>query len=140
VDWLNEPSADNAIVRTAGLTRWLNELHRDKPAEPPDSLRAEICQLGAHYLLNAKRGLWPFDPVARFHLANGARLERLNWLADRSRRGLRKSLGLMVNYEYRSDIDIERNRRRYAVHHDIIASRSVRGLAEQPLRSRWTRM
>jgi hypothetical protein len=45
----------------------------------------------------------------------------------------------MVNYEYRSDVDIERNRRRYAVHHEVVAARSVRRLAEQPSKRRWAR-
>ena len=50
----------------------------------------------------------PVDPVARFHLGNGARLERLNWLADVSDKGMKQSHGLMVNYYYDPD-DIERN-------------------------------
>src|SRR3546814_20542896 len=42
----------------------------------------------------------PVDPVARFHLGNGARLEQLNWMADSSEKGLRQSAGMMVNYLY----------------------------------------
>jgi malonyl-CoA decarboxylase len=42
----------------------------------------------------------PADPVARFHLGNGARLERINWMADSSDNGLAQSAGLMVNYVY----------------------------------------
>jgi malonyl-CoA decarboxylase len=42
----------------------------------------------------------PLDPVARFHLGNGARVERINWAADQSEKGLQQSLGLMVNYLY----------------------------------------
>ena len=42
----------------------------------------------------------PVDPVARFHLGNGARIERLNWAGDPSTKGLKQSYGLMVNYLY----------------------------------------
>ena len=58
-------------------------------------------QLCAFYLTSAKQGKAPFDSVARFHLANGATLERLNWLADTSESGVRRSFGLMANYVYR---------------------------------------
>ena len=56
------------------------------------------------------------DPVARFHLGNGARLERINWLADVSPKGLRQSLGLMVNYVYALE-DVERNHESYVNRH-----------------------
>src|SRR3546814_11677315 len=56
----------------------------------------------AHYLLSMKNGQ-PLDPVARFHLGNGARIERLNWAADTSAKGLGQSCGMMVNYLY--DLD-----------------------------------
>ena len=66
-----------------------------------DDLRATVLALAAHYLANERndRGL-PLDPVARFHLVNGARMERINWLGDTSEKGVRRSLGLMVNYVY----------------------------------------
>ena len=67
------------------------------------------------------------DPVARFHLNNGARLERINWLADTSRKGLRESLGLMVNYLYEPKA-IEGNHEKF-VQGEIVASRQVRSLA-----------
>ena len=74
----------------------------DWPADRPpgEHLRARLSRLGAHYLLHEKRGIYPLDPVARFHLRNGARLERLNWLADVSPTGLAQSAGMMVNYVY----------------------------------------
>ena len=64
------------------------------------------------------------DPVARFHLHNGARLERINWLANVSRRGMRESLGLMVNFLYEPR-SIEANHDRF-VRGEIAASRQVR--------------
>ena len=68
------------------------------------------------------------DPVARFHLGNGARLERLNPRGDLSAAGLKQSLGLMVNYLY--DLDhIEQNHEAYANRGEIAASPAVRKLA-----------
>jgi malonyl-CoA decarboxylase len=82
----------------------------------------------AHYLLLAKSsaGL-PADLVARFHLGNGARLERINWLGDVSEKGLRELLGLMVNYQYVLK-DIERNHEALVNQGAIAASKAVRGL------------
>ena len=74
----------------------------DWPADhaPGEHSRADLSRLCAHYLLRAKRGIHPLDPVARFHLRNGARLERINWLSDPSPAGLVQSAGMMVNYVY----------------------------------------
>ncbi|MFN0317484.1 MAG: malonyl-CoA decarboxylase [Burkholderiales bacterium] len=71
-------------------------------------LRAPLTRMATRYLTQAKEQGRPFDPVARFHLGNGARVERLNWLGDVSARGMRQSFGFMVNYLYERD-DIERN-------------------------------
>jgi malonyl-CoA decarboxylase len=131
VSWLQERTRPRLPACSPVLARWLDESTTDKTVRPlPEILRLEVCQLGAYYLLHAKRGARPFDPVARFHLANGARLERLNWLADTSGPALRRSLGLMANYEYRTEVDMLRNRRRYSVDNEVVASRSVRWLAE----------
>jgi malonyl-CoA decarboxylase len=68
------------------------------------------------------------DAVARFHLGNGARLERLNWPADLSESGRRQSYGLMVNYRY--DLgDIEKNHEAYADNRAIIATSAIKKLA-----------
>jgi malonyl-CoA decarboxylase len=92
--------------------------------------------LAAQYFLNAKsQDGRPVDPVARFHLGNGAQLERINWLADRSERGLREAHGLMVNYRYELK-QIERNHEAYANEGEIVASRAVRGLLKSRERVR----
>ena len=91
-------------------------------------LAEPLTQLCATYLLNGAVGNESAaDPVARFHLHNGASLERINWLADTSKKGLRESLGLMVNYLYEPRA-IEVNHERF-VRGEIVASRRVRGLA-----------
>ncbi len=92
--------------------------------------------LAAHYFLKAKsRAGQPVDPVARFHLGNGARLERLNWLGDLSAKGMSQSHGLMVNYLY-SLPDIERNHEAYSNEGIIAASPAVRALLRGETTSR----
>lgn len=95
-------------------------------------LEAELSPLCAYYLLHAKHGKEPLDSVARFHLRNGARLDRINWKADLSPAGLQRSAGLMVNYVYRLE-EIERNREMYTREHRIRASYQIERLARQSI-------
>lgn len=86
----------------------------------------------ARFLLKERRRDDPrraLDAVAHFHLTNGARVERINWLADRSKKGLVQSAGLMVNYLYRL-ADIEANHERYRAEGRVAAASAVRALAE----------
>lgn len=89
-----------------------------------------LARCAARYFLSAKTtGNRPLDPVARFHLGNGAGLERINAGADLSEAGLAQSHGVMVNYLY--DLGrIEENHEAYAERREIVASPSVRKLAE----------
>jgi malonyl-CoA decarboxylase len=135
-----------------GFRRWL-ERRRDeklKELEPlaqleqPDwhvrdssgALQRLLMRLCAYYLLHAKQSegahTEPLDPVARFHLGNGAVLERLNWLGDTSQAGMARSAGLMVNYLYRLD-EVERNHERYFRSHTIAASSQLEKLARECL-------
>jgi malonyl-CoA decarboxylase len=95
---------------------------------PEDDVRQTLLSLAAHYYLLAKNDDGePVDPVARFHLGNGARLERINWLGDLSVRGLIQAAGLMVNYLY--DLKhIESNHERFAKEREVAASSAVRRL------------
>jgi malonyl-CoA decarboxylase len=96
--------------------------------EDDEELRDLVMALAAHYFLEAKGPTGrPVDPVARFHLGNGARLEKINWLADTSIRGLKQSHGLMVNYLY-DPREIETNHEAFANLGQIAASRAVRNL------------
>jgi malonyl-CoA decarboxylase len=91
-------------------------------------LRAVIEPLAAYYFLKARTPKGRLiDSVARFHLGNGARLERINWLGDLSPKGLRESAGIMVNYLYRLE-DIEKNHEAYANQGEIVASSAVKKL------------
>jgi malonyl-CoA decarboxylase len=97
-----------------------------------EAVARAIPPLAAHYYLYARSSSGrALDPVARFHLGNGARLERLNPRGDLSEAGLEQSLGLMVNYLY--DLDhIEENHEAYANRGEIAASPAVRKLSPTP--------
>jgi malonyl-CoA decarboxylase len=115
---------------------WLARLKEALPAKPGADalapLKKPLTKACATYLLAQRRPGVPLDPVARFHLGNGAQLRQLNWLGDVSEKGLRESAGMMVNYAY--DLaTIERNHERLAVEGEIAASRGVRALADQKL-------
>ncbi|MQB44810.1 malonyl-CoA decarboxylase [Rhizobium sp. ICMP 5592] len=98
--------------------------------ERSQAVKAVLLPLAARYFVREQgNGRRPIDPVARFHLGNGARLERLNFLADRSLKAMRQSYGLMVNYLYKLD-DIEKNHEALAQHGEVAASPEVKKLAE----------
>jgi malonyl-CoA decarboxylase len=106
----------------------------DRPSWPEDqrlaaALREPLMRLCARYLVQerAPRGR-ALDPVAHFHLSNGARVERINWLGDVSPKGLQQSAGIMVNYLYRSG-DIETNHEAYHAEGRVAASSAIRALA-----------
>jgi malonyl-CoA decarboxylase len=102
--------------------------------ELAEEIREPLLRAAAWYYVRGRngRGL-PVDAVARFHLGNGARLERLDWLGDTSERALQQSYGLMVNYLY--DLDyIEKNHEAYAQQHAIVASSAVTRLVQSPMR------
>jgi malonyl-CoA decarboxylase len=113
----------------------------DEPGWHLDPARAEAVRRAlmppaAAYFLRAKtaRGR-PVDPVARFHLGNGARLERINFFGDLSLKGLRQSHGLLVNYLY--DLGhIEKNHEAFAERGEVAASSAVRRLLRTDLPAR----
>ena len=92
-----------------------------------DALKAPLTKLAAHYLVNEKSRSAALDPVARFHLGNGARIEQLNWRGDSSERGIEQSYGLMVNYLYRLG-DIEKNHELLAEKGEIAISSNIKAL------------
>ncbi len=88
-----------------------------------------LIRLAARYLVTAKSGEKPLDPVARFHLGNGARIERLNFLADTAPKGFKQSYGMMVNYLYEPD-DLEENVEAFMREGRVVAVAAVRHAAK----------
>lgn len=131
--WLAETAAAHSgaeeLNATLAADDWLQR------AGPGTRTRNELMRLCAYYLLHAKSGTEPADAVTRFHLGNGARLERLNWLADTSKLGMARSAGLMVNYVYRLK-DVEHNHEVYAKEHQVVASPGLSLLARECLLAR----
>jgi malonyl-CoA decarboxylase len=132
-EWLKEErAAESSKVLTAedrqalaGLDTpgwWQTEAGRE-------GLQGPLIRAAAWYFLHARtRSGSPVDPVARFHLGNGARLERINWLGDGSERAINQAHGLMVNYLYDLE-DIEKNHEAYAQQRIVVASKAVSNLA-----------
>lgn len=133
--WLGKPETQLRLAMgTEAEARLALLAAIDEPGwhsrEVPEPLQKLLLRLCAWYLLHAKQGAEPFDAVSRFHLGNGAALERLNWLSDTSDSGMARSAGMMVNYVYRLE-DVERNHERYFADHAVVASRAVAKLARK---------
>ena len=134
-----------------GFRRWLELAAKEEPGDLPltDFDRAQLDRLSnpdwhldgtvaadlepvlltlcAHYFLRVVRNGEPVDPVARFHLRNGARLERINWLGDCSPRGIGQSAGMLVNYVYDPQT-VTRNHEAYVNDGEVICSATVQQL------------
>ena len=128
VQWLNQvdnvplSDEDRAILKHLDETGWFEN------EEITARIRAVLEPLAAYYFLKARNPKGrAIDSVARFHLGNGARLERINWLGDLSPKALRESAGIMVNYLYRLE-DIEKNHEVYANEGEVVASSAVKRL------------
>jgi len=107
------------------LSKMLTELAATDPRR--DALR-RACAL---YLTTRRQNGRAMDPVAAFHLSNGASVERINWMGDVSEKGLTQSYGLMANYAYRPQ-RIERNHEQYVKQGRVAVSHEVRKLLEEP--------
>jgi malonyl-CoA decarboxylase len=115
--WLEKNAQPALLARIADPAWHLGEI--------PEALQDELTQLCAYYLVRAKEdGGEPLDPVARFHLGNGASLDRLNFLGDTSESGMARSAGLMVNYVYWL-AELEKNHERYFRERVVTASPPV---------------
>ena len=118
--WLGEQAATQKPIAE------LLERIEQNPAHAAQA--PELPKLAAHYLVNEKNSRQrPLDPVARFHLKNGASLERIHPGADPSAQGLARSCSIMVNYLY--DLDkVEENHERYVKESGVVSSSRVRKL------------
>ena len=114
-----QPANASELAKLLADARWMND------ARLARALQHGLLRLAARYLLTTGKGGRPYDPVARFHLGNGARIERLNYLADTSARGQQQSYGLMVNYLYDPDT-IEANVEAFSRSGEIAAAAAIR--------------
>jgi len=133
--WLSTRSGDDDASAEATLASTLGAIRKaDWHRTPSKTFREELSRAAVRYLLEAKDDAGkPIDPVARFHLGNGARLERLNWMGDLSDNGLSQGAGFMVNYLY--DLAaVERNHESFANQDEIVASPEMQRLERALLR------
>src|ERR1700712_2438072 len=113
---------DRRLFETLEQPGWVDD------PQLASQLRSALEPLAAYYFLKARtRQGRLIDPVARFHLGNGARLERIGWLGAHLPTHLAQSAGIMVNYLYRLD-DIEKNHEAYANDGEVVASSAVKRL------------
>jgi len=136
----------STISPAPGFHRWLKAEARQRDeiallmdrfdVAADDELRGELEKIAAQYFLHQKNGrAEPLDPVARFHLKNGARLERINILGNPSPTGMERSFGTMVNYVY--DLSkVEENHEKYVKNNKIICSQQVKKLAPKQKRGK----
>jgi len=127
------PTERQALRKVDGFTTLTETLdtpdwHLNEPLVA--ALQKPLMRLSAEYLVNTKQRNRALDPVANFHLNNGARLERINWLADTSQKGLRESAGMMVNYLYKIS-DIESNHETYRESAKTITVSGVQSLLKK---------
>lgn len=116
-----------------GFRDWLTAQNHPAPdaADLPEKARMDLLRKCAVYLTSRRADGRALDPVAAFHLSNGASIERINWMGDASENGIRQSFGLLVNYAYRP-ASIERNHEQYAKRGRLAMSSEVRAWAEPP--------
>jgi malonyl-CoA decarboxylase len=128
MQWLKQPNDTPLLEEERAVLKMLDEPKWYENAEMTAQLRTVLEPAAAYYFLRARTSKGRLiDPVARFHLGNGARLERINWLGDLSPKGMRESAGIMVNYLYRLE-DIEKNHEVYANEGEVVASSAVKRL------------
>lgn len=93
--------------------------------------KQSLLKLCAHYLLKVKSsGGGAYDPVAHFHLSNGASIKQINWMADTSEKGISQSAGIMVNYLYELP-KIDNNHENYMINKVISHSKKVSAMLKE---------
>ncbi|MGN7678964.1 MAG: malonyl-CoA decarboxylase [Anaplasma sp.] len=128
-------SHEEDILKGLGITQTLDEIQSlvgavDEYESFTPHIKGVFLRLCAYYLVSAKKGKRVLDPVAHFHLSNGAYVKKLNWMADRSQKGLTSSMGIMVNYCYEIS-KIDDNHESYVVHGKVISSKEVTTLLKK---------
>ena len=111
-------------VRDVTLAAALERADLASDTRLTEALREPLQMLCARYLLKEKSGTRPLDPIANFHLANGARVNRIFWRADTSARGILQSYGMMVSYRYDLN-EVDKNHERFLRNGQIAAAPRV---------------
>ena len=125
------PGFRDWLVREANHDSELAALAEEFGADANEELCAQMEKVAARYFVQEKNGGGePLDPVARFHLKNGAKLERINVLGNPAQKSMERSLGTMVNYVY--DLSkVEDNHEAYVRDNKVICSTQVRRLLKK---------
>lgn len=128
VRWFKDEFAQSENATIEKIRSFLSDTHDNPNAEELAEYEKPLKALAARYFLSEKQaGGKPVDPVARFHLGNGASLMKINWMADGSEKGRAQSGGMMVNYLYDPDT-IEANHEAYAQNYKIKTTREIQAL------------
>tara|TARA_Y100001970_G_scaffold106111_1_gene132938 strand:- start:842 stop:1972 length:1131 start_codon:yes stop_codon:yes gene_type:complete len=109
-----------------GFSKWLKEKSINGNLDDEDLLKNAII----YFLHSNREDGFPNDPVARFHLGNGARLERVNLNADMSLKGIHQSKGIMVNYQYDLDL-LENNHELFFRTKEVQCSERIKNLSKK---------
>ncbi len=128
--WSEFNTALQKIDEQARISSLLTDQNWSHHPETMAELRPSLESLLFTYFHQRRSDNQPIDPVERFHLGNGARIEQINWQGDRSENGIKQSLGFMVNYVY-SLKDIDSNHEQYATERTITISPKLRSLKKE---------
>ncbi|KJV65880.1 MULTISPECIES: malonyl-CoA decarboxylase [Ehrlichia] len=120
----------NELKITASIDEIMSYVNAKQYADLSQDIKNLFLKLCAYYLVRAKNSDKALDPVAHFHLSNGAIIKQLNWMADISEKGLSSSMGIMVNYHYELS-KIDDNYENYVINKKINCSKEVLSLLKR---------
>ncbi|AHX04678.1 malonyl-CoA decarboxylase [Ehrlichia japonica] len=115
---------------TVSIDEIMSYVNAKQYADLSQDIKNLFLKLCAYYLVRAKNSDKALDPVAHFHLSNGAIIKQLNWMADISEKGLSSSMGIMVNYHYELS-KIDDNYENYVINKEINCSKEVLSLLKR---------
>ena len=135
VKWLTKILPDNTnllseLKITIPIDDIISYINAKQYTELSQDIKNLFLKLCAYYLIKAKNVDRALDPVAHFHLSNGAIIKQLNWMADVSEKGLNSSMGIMVNYHYELS-KIDDNYENYVINKAINCSKEVLSLLKR---------
>ncbi len=130
--WLKKEAESAPSGSAAGVYDTVRDLSWLRDEKMNQVMQKTLMSLASKYFLEVKnRSGKPVDPVARFHLGNGASLRQINWLADISSKGLEQSAGLMVNYLYELK-SVEENHEAYVCNGEVKTTNLIKSMLPEP--------